>query len=321
MKQTLKLWRNRIVVSIFRKILKTKKNRADEGIILCSEPRGGSTWLMEIFAKIPGSIINWEPLDADSGVVPKEFKWGEMPNIPENDNTEEYAQLMNHILTMKKISTWTLKFCSFNSLIMGKQVITKCVRANQLIPWMINHFNFRYKPVYLLRHPIPVCISQIKNFLPGARLEPFQVPDWINNDAYKKHSGYLNSMETLLQRQIALWCLRNSGIINHPHAGEKWIVVYYEDLVSDPENEVSKLFKKLSLDTPKKLGQFRKPSKSTNLNDFKEEPMEQLSKWKEDVNADELAKIEHIFNYFEIKIYSAYNIYPLKAGHSKLITN
>jgi hypothetical protein len=46
-----------------------------------------------------------------------------------------------------------------------------------------------------------------------------------------------------------------------------------------------------------------------------------LSKWKKEVNADELAKIEHIFNYFEIKIYSAYNICPLKAGHSKLITN
>ena len=272
MKQKLKFWRNRIVFSVKKKILKTKKFRADDGIILCSEPRGGSTWLMEIFANIPDTIINWEPLDVDFGVVPKKFKWGETPNIPENDNTREYIQLMNRILTMTVMSNWTIKFCSFNSLITGKQLITKCVRANRLLPWMTNNFNFSYKPVYLLRHPIPVCISQIKNFLPGAHLEPFEVPDWINNDAYKKHFDYLNSMETLLQRQIALWCLRNSAIINHARAGEKWIVVYYEDLVLDPEKEVSKLFKQLNLDVPKKMGQFRKPSKSTNLNDFKKNP-------------------------------------------------
>jgi hypothetical protein len=313
--------RDRIVTSIFRKILKIKNFQADQGIILCSEPRGGSTWLMEIFAKIPGSIINWEPLHADNGVVPKEFRWGKMPNIPEDDSTGEYIQLMDDILSMRKISTWTIRFCSFTSLIRGRQVITKFVRANRLLPWMTNHFNFRYKPVYLLRHPIPVCISKIKNFQQGARLKPFQVPDCINNDIYKKHFEYLNSMETLLQRQIAVWCIRNAGIINHPSAGKKWVVAYYEDLVSDPENEIPKLFTKLNLDVPKKLGQFHKASKSNYLNDFKEDSAEQLSKWKKEVNANEISKIEAIFNYFAIKIYSAYNVYPLKEEHSKLHTS
>src|SRR4051812_49421745 len=185
LKKTLNYWRRQrdgIIVSIFKKIIKIKNFQAEQGIIICSEPRGGSTWLMEIFAKLPGSIINWEPLHAENGVVPKEFRWGRMPNIPDNDNTEEYIQLMDDILSMRKISPWTISFCSFQKLLKSKQIITKFVRANRLIPWMTNHFNFRYKPIYLLRHPIPVCISQIKNFQPEARLQPFQAPDCINND-------------------------------------------------------------------------------------------------------------------------------------------
>src|SRR5690242_1804363 len=87
LKKILNYWRRQrdgIIISIFKKIIKIKNFQAEQGIILCSEPRGGSTWLMEIFTKIRGTLINWEPLHVENGVVPKEFRWGRMPNIPES---------------------------------------------------------------------------------------------------------------------------------------------------------------------------------------------------------------------------------------------
>ena len=58
------------------------KFKAEEGIVIFSEARGGSTWLMEILNNIPNTVVDWEPLHVNNGVVPVDFRWVGTPIYP-----------------------------------------------------------------------------------------------------------------------------------------------------------------------------------------------------------------------------------------------
>ena len=67
---------------LFKVFIRFKNFKTKDSIIISSETRGGSTWLMEMLNTSPHTIINWEPLHELKGVIPKHYKWGERPFIP-----------------------------------------------------------------------------------------------------------------------------------------------------------------------------------------------------------------------------------------------
>ncbi|WP_417237416.1 sulfotransferase family protein [Bizionia paragorgiae] len=301
--------------------LKFKNHSIKNVIILTSEPRSGSTWLMEIFGSLPNCIINWEPLQVSSGVVPKKFKLGNRPYIEERDSTKKYNELFKQILTLKKSNRWTTRYISIKKLISSKHIITKFVRANSLLPWFTTSFDFKHKPVLLLRHPIPTCVSQLRNFHKETSFsisEPFREqykfmpPDCINNYRYNKHTEFINTLTTPLERQIAIWCVNNCEVINHSSKGN-WITVFYEQLVLDPEKELTNLLKKMDLPySLKDFGEinYKKPSQSNYLNEYNRNSKMQLESFLKDFEESYLRKIQVIFDYFDFKTYDALTAYP-----------
>lgn len=140
-------------------ILRIKPFHISENIVIFSEGRGGSTWLMEILAKSTGACINWEPLHPDKGVVPKEYQFGNIPFISESDNTQSYKRLFSKIHRYKTHTPWSRRYLSLRSLVKSRHVLVKYIRANLLIPYLTQNFNFKYRPIFLVRHPIDICLS------------------------------------------------------------------------------------------------------------------------------------------------------------------
>lgn len=303
-------------------VLGLKKYTLKNAIILTSEPRSGSTWLMEVLSSLLGCPVIWEPLHAKKGVVPEHYKLGERPLIRVADNSESFKRLFEDMVTFKRFNSWTIQYISFKSLLNRKYVVTKFVRANSLLPWFTSRLNLEHRPILLLRHPITTCSSQLKNLqrLTGASLsEPYEEeqvyspPDCINNERYIAHQHYVNSLQTPLERQIALWCINNYEVFNHPDS-DKWITVYYERLVLHPENEFAVLFEKLNVSfTAQSLevGVFRKPSRTDYLKDYNQNPTIQLESFLKDFDDKYLQKIQDILDYFEIDNYSAFHAYPI----------
>jgi len=312
------LVRNKIVYTSLRLHAYSLKN----AIILTSEPRSGSTWLMEVIADLLGCVVNWEPLHVDKGIVPKNYKLGERPFIKTSDNTESLKSLFEDMLTFKKYSVWTTQHIAIRNLLNRKYVLTKFVRANNLLPWFTSSLALEHKPILLLRHPITTCSSQLKNFqrLTGASLsQPYRdeklysPPDCINNDRYIEHQHYVNSLQTPLERQIALWCINNYEVLNHPDR-EKWITVYYEHLMLNPGEELNALFKKLNLSFAMQDADnvdFRKPSRTNFLKEYNRNPTVQLESFLESFDEAYLQKIQDILDYFEIANYAAFDAYPI----------
>ena len=121
-------------------ILNTKTFKIDDSIIICSETRSGSTWLMEMLACIPDTMINWEPLHPEFGVIPSELKWGDRPFIPQDNTNPLFIELMSQLLTLELFSPWTLKYNRINNALGATKVLTKFVRANLLLPWIVKNY-------------------------------------------------------------------------------------------------------------------------------------------------------------------------------------
>jgi hypothetical protein len=301
----LKLW-------LFRIIGPMRGFKVEDSLIISSETRGGSTWLMELINTDPDTIINWEPLHEIKGVVPPAFRWGPNPSIPENTRNTGYEDLMKKMLTYKLATYNSIKYCTLKELLNGKRVITKFVRSNEMLAWLVNSFQLKYKPIYLLRHPVAVAKSQIRNFYDKhEKLSPFEILDTINSSRYLEHLGYINSLTTMLERQVALWCIHNRNVLNHPDHGKKWIVVYYENLVVNPDKELQRLAEELNLNIPDGSIDYQRASRSDYHNEYISDKSVQLSKWKNGLTDDQLRALQEVLDHFGIEEYSALDIYPI----------
>ncbi|UAB81226.1 sulfotransferase [Marixanthomonas sp. SCSIO 43207] len=293
-------------------------------IVICSEARGGSTWLMELLSNIPNSIINWEPLHVTNGVIASNLKLGWRPLIYKDNNDNTIKKKFEKIFMLKTYNKWTLRYVDIAHLKGAKYVITKFVRFNQSLPWLVHQFPaLQHKPIFLLRHPITTCISRLKTFeketdiqtiTTKQKLGSFTIPNCLNNERYIQHKTYIESLESQLEREIAIWCINNVNLIEHPD-NDKWITLYYEDLVLNPKIIFEGLLKNLNVQIPNNVLdkiQYRKASSSDYLKLFKRNPKQQLMSFLKDLDEPYLEKVQDIFNYFDLKVYSAYKAWPIK---------
>jgi hypothetical protein len=99
-------------------------------------------------------------------------------------------------------------------------------------------------------------------------------------------------------------------VINHPMTNKKWVVVYYEKLLLDTANELERISRETNLDIPIDAKRFKKPSESDFFNTFQSDTQLQLSKWLNEVSAEELAKLQKVFDHYQLSCYSASDPLP-----------
>lgn len=296
-------------------LLKFKRFKVEDSVIVCGEPRSGTTWLLEILSKIPNTFTNWEPLHHKYRIVPPKWKWGDRVFIPKEDHTLKYYRLIKNILNLRVYNKWTVRVNrqSITGLLNSRFVITKFIRANLLLPYIVHNFKLKNQPILILRHPIDTCISQIKLYS--------SVPhhDWLNNERYLKETKYLQKLSSKLEYEIALWCINNSPLLEDKETLDQLNVVFYSDLILNPEREARKLLDQLTIgidqyEVDKLIStiDFRKPSKSDFGEDFIADPEKQLQKNIAKLTAAEKHGIQRVFDHFGLKLYDAYSIFPNK---------
>ncbi|HEB62241.1 MAG TPA: hypothetical protein ENI82_03720 [Bacteroidetes bacterium] len=294
-------------------ILKIKKFSLNDSILIISSPRGGSTWLTEILNSIDKTIINWEPFHPNYGALSTSINGGDALYVPESQTYGLLRNDVQEILKFNKNTKFTLRFLKIKDILSAEIVITKSVRINNLIPWLIKHIDLKRKPIYLLRHPIATAFSHIKAFDEEKTISRYIAPNFMHNERFIEHEDYINSLKTKIERQVAIWCLNNIPVIHHPDHGKKWLVVYYENLVMDPEDVTIKLLNEIGINvdmaTISKID-FKKPSQTDIQQDYKTNSILQLEKWKHWLSDVELDNIQKIFDHFDFLLYSTKSCFP-----------
>jgi len=279
-----------------------------ESILIFSDPRGGSTWLMEMLENIPNTAIIWEPLHIKDGVMNQKNGWGWRQYIPAEENWIEVKKELEKVLSGKKTNSWVLSRTPLKDVINSNRLIVKFVRANSSLQWIAKNFDFNYKPIYLLRHPCAVAASSIKAFEKFG-IDSFKVPNQRFNAYFQQHENYLSSLSSTNERLIAYWCLHNME--NLKVTSDKYITIFYEDLLQFPEKNMKHIFKVWQQEIPDKLLQsVIKPSgTSIDLHISKEQ---QLRKWISYFNDQEIEAMQNVLDYFQITIYSTKTPYPIR---------
>lgn len=307
-------------------ILKLKQYRLEDSLIICGDPRSGTTWLLELLSHLPKVYPNWEPLHSDYGIVPKSYHWSNKGSsafrIPKGKE-DDFSQLFGEVLRFKVSSEWTIKMAMKQPLvsaIRSERVLTKFVRANLLLPFIVSHYHLKHKPVLLLRHPIDVCLSQIKAFPHLSKTPSGQLPEWITEEPYGQDSDFLQTLDSLLGYAVFRWCHNNCPLLEDKATLKQVHIIFYSDLVEDPKVVIRHLLLDWGVDQwgdgdiepTIDLMNFNKASVTDFANDYIPDKAKQLEKNRQKLSQQEKDKIQTIFDYFNFQLYDAYSVYPKK---------
>lgn len=315
MKFTLKLFK-RISLEYkiaFLSIIRPFKHFIPENqFLIFSDPRGGSTWMAEMLLTIPDTALVWEPLNIRYVQKFRDLQFGWRQYIPEDISWPDATRVFKEVLSGKIISEWTVLNTEISRYLKAEHLIIKFCRGNMLLPWLVRQFNFSYLPVYLVRHPFAVVNSQLKQ---GGWDEPFnkfEVPSMRYNFVYKEHEDYLKSLESKEEILTAHWCITNGIPLNHQFNNIKWITIFYEHLIKDPENVLQHIFSRWNTEMPSIIhSKFRKQSLTTKGEINVKDIDRQLSKWKTELKKNQIEKMCSVMEYFNIKWYNATELMPL----------
>jgi hypothetical protein len=285
---------------------------SDRIISVFSDPRGGSTWISDMFCQLPDSMLIWEPLFLfplyreirDVGFCFHQY-------IPEDADWPAAEEYFTKLYDMRISSTRGFRIYALNKSLKGlhrkKHFVYKDCCSNMLLPWLTARFDIN--PVYVIRHPCAVVASQLKykhwDYIQNDVKAYF--PD--KNDRYKDmHILYKDIIDRIKrpeERMAAEWALHNLVPIHHPENDIRWVTVSYERLYKYPEPEITRIFRRLHLEIPESLlPQIRKPS-GTALESSKNtiQSGQQLESWRQSLTREQIANILNIVREFGMDLY------------------
>lgn len=224
-------------------------------IFLAGSGRSGTTWLSEIINYRNEYRYIFEPFYKDKVDICKNFRRKQY--LRPNDDSEEYLEPAKAILTGGLRSAWSDRF---NRKHLVRRRLIKDIRANLMLGWM--HANFPEVPkILILRHPCAVTHSRLKlgwrNILGDTMEQEDLVADFL-----KPFDGDIRRADNPFERSVFLWCIENYVPLlqldqNSVH------VLFYEQLCTSPEEEISRLFGFLDKDFDESI--YRRMSRPSNL--------------------------------------------------------
>lgn len=286
--------------------------RAEDALVICGDPRGGSTWLYEVLSRINGVAGLWEPLHIGQVSRFRKIGSGWRHYIAENESAPEARNAFDDLFRGRCREPYVLHRTSFRSFRDAEFLLVKFCRATQLLPWLSLEFGFARKPVHLVRHPCAIVASQIKYGAWDTVRPAFSEQDILSDPLMQPYADVLQRINTIEARFAAVWALTNQVALNHPQREQRWLTVSYEGLVSSPVDTLSRVLSdwKLSLDADIEEIILR-PSKTT----LRSSPialgdkMAQLSYWQKSLTPSQIRSILDTVEAFGVGIYDG-GVYP-----------
>jgi Sulfotransferase family len=297
----------------FTKSNKGKEQMSSNKIVsIFSEPRSGSTWLSDIFCRLPDSMLIWEPMF----IFPpypemKDIKFCFHQYIPENAEWPEAEEFFRKLYNMEVGSRQSFRLYALNKTLKNiastNYFIYKDCCSDMLLPWLTRKFDVN--PIYVIRHPCAVIASQLKykhwDYILKDVKAYFPDPDSLHKEIYYQYQDIIDTITRPEERLAAEWALHNSVPIKHPLNDIRWVTVSYEKLYKEPESELHRIFGRLDIGMPENvLAGIRKPSKTSRGNSKENiQSGNQLESWRQSLSSGQITNIMNILKEFKMDFY------------------
>ncbi|WP_273844373.1 sulfotransferase [Rubrobacter calidifluminis] len=226
----------------------------EDSVFLAGSGRSGTTWLAEALCARGGCRLVFEPFfPGRVGIV---HHFSSRQYLRPGDIRPEYLEPARAIVTGGVRDRWIDRF--HKSFVARRRVI-KDIRANLLLGWL--HHNFPEMPLILvIRHPCAVAASRLSLGW-RANLEEVLSQQELLEDFLWPFEREIRRAGTPFERHVFLWCVDNYVPLVQ-FGPDELQVVFYEELLSDPENALARLFRALGEERPpdRVLRSLRRPS-------------------------------------------------------------
>ncbi len=289
--------------------------KQSDTVFLSSMGRSGSTLLSNVINYDNTHRILFEPFRHDLVSEAKNFVY---PLYLSPDNLDpRYLSPAQKIISGNIHSQWIDKE---NQTMFPKKRLIKDIRTNLYLKWIHNNFP-EMKIILLLRHPCAVVASWLKadfgNALPG-RDRLLSDKEFTKNidefilDEYSK-------VDTAFESLIFLWCISYWIPFKEINKDEVHLV-FYENLIIEPSNELEALFSFLDRDySEEALSVLTMPSSTTNKDKSFFRKGVKIDGWKNEFSSEQIDRAYEIMGLFGMEtLYSRETSIPNKQAAMQL---
>jgi hypothetical protein len=218
--------------------------------VIASTGRGGSTWLTEIVATLPGYTVVWEPLHLGNNPECKEYGFGWQNVISPDAEVPRRQEYLRQLLTGENLSTSVLTSLEFRPLRLLRSeggYIVKFVNANMMLRWLME--TFPVSGVLMIRHPCAVVASQLRH---GGWDHITKDNMTVPEELFKQHKHLATVFSDIQTQEEILafeWAIQTYVPLSsaRPHP---WFLITYEELISNGESVLAELFGTLGRSVP-----------------------------------------------------------------------
>ncbi len=216
--------------------------------------RSGSTWVAEVLNHRNEYRLVFEPFRAERVRRARRIRLGQY--IDPSDQGHPLGRTIDALLAGKVRSWWTDR--PNRRRIVSRRIV-KEIRITNLVPWIrVRHPALRI--VYAVRDPVGVAKSCLELGW-GDNLDEFlaQGPLLAQFADLTATIGRIARSEDRFQRLVLRWCLENALPLKDDSAPDVHRIVY-DELRTDPNRELERLFAYLGKDVDDAYAAVRKPS-------------------------------------------------------------
>ena len=273
-------------------------------LIVASTGRGGSTWLTEILATLPGYTVLWEPLHLGNNPGCKQHGFDWQNYVPQGAKSPRKKAYLQKLLTGSNLSTrvlTSLEFRPFRLLHPRGGYLVKFVNANMMLPWLMEEFPV--SGVLMIRHPCGVVASQLNH---GAWDHVTKENMTIPAGLFERHPHLSEVFDDIDSHEEVLafeWALQTYIPLNVP-GPPPWFLTTYEDLVVNGPSTIEEIFEYLGRGVPEAaFDQLSTPSATASSHLKESKGPEQLRTWRERLSTEQIDRILRVVHNVGIKCY------------------
>ena len=204
----------------------------------------------------------------------------------------------------------------------GQPKVIKFIRANLLAEWLVDSYGF--KGAVVVRHPAAVLDSVKRRqsaewSLPAMQdlLNRYLIQPDLVQDRLDGKVDALRNLTTLAQVHTAIWCIENAQFL--PEYGRSAIpVVFYEDLVTQPDDSWPLLMQQLGLDSVPDDDLLNRPSQQASFKFAKRATVLRLiSFWEERLSDEQKRDVDDVLRLFGVTTYRSDSPLPDRDGPTR----
>ena len=303
--------RRRIIQQIASRFYINPDADLDKSIVVAGTARSGTTWLGDLISSQVPSRILFEPFHP--GLVPEYRGFNYFQYMRPGTENPKFQAFAQKVFTGEIRNHWIDRQ---NERIFSHIRLVKEIRANLALKWLHDHFP-GVPIVLLIRHPCAVVRSRMElDWATDTDIKPLLSQPELIEDHLLPYMDLIKNAKTIEEKHATIWCVSNLVPLKQFNPGEVKIV-YYENLCTQPENELSCLFEFLGQSyTESVVDIINQPSQTTKLTSAVVRGIDKIENWKKKLSPSQIDSVLRTVDAFGMSHLYGESVLPLsyKAG-------